>query len=84
MSFAELSPELYEKTKACHSPEELAALAMSEGIELTDEQLAAVAGGAEGWAGAGTCPHCGSTFTIEVAFRGEHRYYGCLDCGKDF
>ena len=45
-SFSDLTPEQMEKARACKSPEELVELANSEGIELTDEQLNAIAGGA--------------------------------------
>lgn len=41
-----LSKEQIAKVKACKSQEELLKLAKKEGIELTDEQLAAVNGGA--------------------------------------
>ena len=49
MDFNDLTPELMEKAKACTTPAELAALAETEGIELTDEQLDAVAGGGRTW-----------------------------------
>lgn len=48
------------KAKACHSTEELMAAVHKEGIELSEEQLAAVSGGACS-ADAKTCPACGST-----------------------
>ena len=41
-----LSEEQIAKVKACKNQEELLALAKEEGIELTDEQLEAVNGGA--------------------------------------
>ena len=47
MNYENLSPELKNKAKACKTSEELIALAKSEGIELTDEQLNAVSGGIE-------------------------------------
>ena len=40
-----LTEEQIAKVKACKNHEELLALAKSEGIELTDEQLAAISGG---------------------------------------
>ena len=40
-----LTDEQKEKVKACHTAEELIALAGKEGIELPDEALNAVAGG---------------------------------------
>ena len=41
-----LSDEQIAKAKACKSSDELLALAKKEGIELTNEQLEAVSGGA--------------------------------------
>ena len=40
-----LTDEQIAKVKACKNSDELLALAKEEGIELTDEQLAAVSGG---------------------------------------
>ena len=40
-----LTDEQIAKVKACKGSEELLALAKKEGIELSDEQLAAVSGG---------------------------------------
>lgn len=45
MEFNDLSPELMEKVRACTTTEELVALAHSEGIDLSDEQLEALSGG---------------------------------------
>ena len=45
MSHENLSPEQQERAKACKSPEELAAFAEEEGLELSDEMLEGVAGG---------------------------------------
>ena len=44
--FKGLTEEQIAKVKACKNSEELLALAKREGIELTDEQLEAVSGGA--------------------------------------
>ena len=41
-----LSEEQIKKVEACKSPEEILNLAKAEGVELTDEQLEAVSGGA--------------------------------------
>ena len=41
----DLSPELREKTKTCKTPEEMLALAKTEGYELSDEELEGIAGG---------------------------------------
>lgn len=46
MHINDLTPELREKAVACKTPEELIALAKDEGMELTDDQLDAIAGGA--------------------------------------
>ena len=45
MDISNFTPEQLEKAKATTSTEELLELAKSEGIDLTDEQLDAVAGG---------------------------------------
>jgi len=44
-SFSELTTEQMEKARACKDAADLIALADSEGIELTDEQLESIAGG---------------------------------------
>ena len=46
MNYEDLSPEVLEKAKACKTPEELFALAKEEGIELSEDEIAAVSGGA--------------------------------------
>ena len=50
MEFDELTPEQMERAKNCRSAEELVSMAMAEGIDLSDDQLDAVAGGAN-WSG---------------------------------
>lgn len=45
MEFSDLTEDQRQRARACKSPDELAALAESEGVTLTDEQLEAVAGG---------------------------------------
>ena len=42
MNIENLSPELLEKAEACNTAEELFALAKDEGIELSDEDIAAI------------------------------------------
>ena len=44
--FDNLSEDLKKKATECKSAEELMELAKTEGIELTDEQLDAISGGA--------------------------------------
>lgn len=47
MDFEDLkNPELQEKLKACKTADELVELAREEGVELSDEQLDSIAGGA--------------------------------------
>ena len=41
----QLTPEQMEKARACKSTDELVELAKTEGIELSEEQLEALAGG---------------------------------------
>ena len=50
-----LTKEQIEKLNKCSSSEEILALAQEEGIELTDEQLAAVSGGQCDYS---ECPYC--------------------------
>ena len=47
MSLEELSPEMQGRIEACETAEELEKLAETEGIELSDEDLDAIAGGAD-------------------------------------
>ena len=47
MNLEEFSPELMEKAKACTTPEELATLAETQGVKLTDDQLENLSGGAD-------------------------------------
>ena len=47
MDFSNISDELKAKAQACKSTDELLALAKSEGVELSEEQLEAVAGGVD-------------------------------------
>ena len=75
-----LSKEQIAKVKACKSSDEVLALAKNEGIELSEEQLAAVSGGC------GTytvrCPKCGSNIIVEDCV-GPKEYY-CNNCGHEF
>ena len=75
-----LSEEQIAKVKACKSSDEVLALAKNEGIELSEEQLAAVSGGC------GTytvrCPKCGSNIIVEDCV-GPKEYY-CNNCGYEF
>ncbi len=73
----ELGNDLQEKVKACKSPEEILALAKSEGYELSDDELAAVNGGGSfPWNLPKNCPRCGS----ENIYHYTNDFY-CRDCG---
>ena len=56
MNIEDLTPEQMEKAKACKSPEELAALAESEGVELSDKELDSLSGGNAITEWANECP----------------------------
>ena len=47
MVFEGLTPEQQEKAQACKTPEDILALAKEEGVELSDEDLTAIAGGVD-------------------------------------
>ena len=53
MDIKDLTPEQKAKALACTSSEEVVELAKELGVELTDEQLDAIAGG-EDWNDCGT------------------------------
>ena len=83
-----LTPEQIEKVRACKSHEELLEVAKKEGVELNEDQLEAISGGAcEPQRPADTvCPQCGSSNTSVGDWdisdtRVECR---CLDCGCVF
>lgn len=54
MKYENLTPEQQEKARACKTPEDMLALAKSEGYELTDEQLDEISGG-DFWSNLGDC-----------------------------
>ena len=57
-SLDDLTPELREKLAQCKTPEDILALAKTEGIDMTDEQLDFISGGINvnwTWKGA-PCP----------------------------
>ena len=81
-----LTKEQIARVKACKNSDELLALAKEEGIELTDEQLAAISGG-----GACSvisdfgdkinpfdCPFCG----YNCKFDKDGNEITCRNCGK--
>lgn len=85
-----LSEEQLEKARACKTHAELLELAKEEGLQLTDEQLESVNGGAcRIEAPSVPCPNCNGT-RIEATWdayadnsNGVHHCV-CLDCGERF
>ena len=77
-----LTDEQIKKVNACKSSEELLALAKQEGVELSEEQLAAISGGC-GSDEPRKCPNCGSTNIKEERGYGREASasFECLDCG---
>lgn len=85
-----LTPEQRGKARACRSYEELLALAKEEGVELTIDQLEAVAGGncdtapKTGAPYSGPrCPQCGNT-NVTVSWNSrtsESTLHTCNNCG---
>lgn len=75
-----LTQDQIEKVKACDDVHDLLQLAIDEGVELNEEQLAAVNGGcAEG--DPKECPKCHS-YNTEFAANGQGTFeYKCNDCG---
>ena len=72
-----LSKEQLAKAKNCKNKNELLDLAKEEGIELTEEQLEAVSGGACSSMFI-TCPWCGSYFAVQRS--GEFFHCEFCDC----
>ena len=85
-----LTDEQIEKASRCHSEAELLALAAEEGIELTDEQLKAVSGGACGphqEFHTAECPQCGEQMQGEFVETtpGDGKYHFiCKHCGFEW
>ena len=71
-----LSEEQIAKVKACKNQEELLALAKEEGVELSEEQLTAVSGGA---CTTTSCPKCHSTNFGRFTY-GGWEYHECRNC----
>ena len=81
----DLTEEQIEKVRNCANADEIVALAKKEGIQLTEEQLAAVNGRG---CSASTlkCPECGSTdfgkYNKKLTdMPGDNSYYKCNKCG---
>lgn len=86
-----LNEEQLEKASHCKNSEELLALAKQEGVELTDEQLSAVSGGAcvetSPKRNTSACPQCGAMANgvYEETTPGDgHYHYVCLNCSYEW
>ena len=81
-----LTKEQIERVKSCKNQNELLAFAKEEGVELNDEQLAAVSGG---FCSETTepCPKCGSKNIIKE-HRGNdvhmHTVFICKNCKHEW
>ena len=76
-----LTEEQIAKVNECNTPEEILALARTEGVELSDEQLEAVSGGGCFGGGDYTCPECGATGD-DVVFTPSSHYQDHCYCEK--
>lgn len=77
-----LSEEQIKKLNACNSSEEILTLAKDEGVELTNEQLEAISGGACHFQKI-TCPYCGSDSVHKTMIEGSEAY-DCWSCNERF
>ena len=81
MDLSNISDELQEKVRECSTPEEMLALVANEGVELNDEQLEQIAGGAVWERDELHCPECNST---RVSYDSFLCLRICQDCGYEF
>ena len=83
-----LTEEQIAKVKACRGSKDLLQLAQDEGVELTDEQLAAVNGGGcdSDPTSSRKCPSCGTKvdgkFIKRKSYKGRLFRYTCPNCGN--
>lgn len=75
-----LTEEQIAKVKACKNTDEMLALAKSEGIELTDEQLEAVSGGGCFTITGVTCYNCGSSLCSVLERTDKMIIFKCRNC----
>lgn len=82
LDLSNLSDSFKEKAVACETAEAFIKLAASEGIELTDEQVAAISGGAlwDEWLGHAVCKSCGSP-SVHSTYAGGAAIHTCAACG---
>ena len=76
-----LTEEQVTKVKACKNIEQILALAKSEGVKLTQEQLEAVSGGVC-TATLPKCPVCKSNAFVTEDYQGGSYHYCCTQCQK--
>ena len=83
-----LTEEQIKKVEACKSPDEILALAKAEGIELNDQQLEAVTGGACAGDSTCRCSECGSKNikhkVKNLPNNAEVHIWTCQDCGNSW
>ncbi len=81
-----LTEEQIKKVEACKNSDEILALAKTEGVQLSDEQLEAVSGGS--CSSTNKCPECGSKNLRQISknVNGDStaKMYKCCDCGREF
>ncbi len=75
----DLTPEQLEEAKAFQTPEEMLAYARDNGIDLTDEEMDAIAGGGFWTTYSKQCPLCGSNNIGK--FKGQ---WYCIECNETF
>ena len=86
LKFEDLTPEQQAKADACKTPQEFFDFVKEEGLELTEGQLNAVAGGSGFWSER-PCPKCGSFCTgpdMRKYVDGEPTAFTCFDCGHNY
>lgn len=84
MEYKDLDPELRKKASECKTPGELAELAKSVGVTLTDEELDSISGGGVWKSGSSytvtKCTGCGAS----IRYSNVPGYYMCPKCGVGF
>ena len=82
--FKGLTEEQIAKVQACNNQEDLLKLSKEEGVELTNEQLEAINGGAcSNTDNCPPCKYCGSD-NVKLYKSDGPFSYKCKDCGRVF
>ena len=82
-----LSEEQIKKVESCKDSSEILSLAKAEGIELNDQQLEAVTGGACAGDSTCRCSDCGSKnikHKVKHVNNAEIHIWTCQDCGNSW